>query len=374
MSDENLKIGSDSFALDATKHKIDEDGFLHVPITAARVGIFDYPETGQRRFFPPEVLKNAASSLDNVVVTREHPAEQLVTVKNIRHVGMGFIKAGSRFDGQFVRGDAVIQDESLINDIIAKRVREVSSGYRFDDDGKKGKNEHGEFDTSLIFKKYNHVAAVSKGRAGENVKFQIDKKGKNMAKIKQKLPKYKIGNDDLLQETTVTFDDDTQLAIDAFSDREQTLINKIMSQNNRIESLESSLAVKEESLENSQKAQDSMVSVTDLSDMTAELLDVRQIGVEMGINELKTATDAHDGKLQILKSRSPVAYKDLEKKKRLQNKTAVDSAFSAFKENKGFHKEVHYTTQALKNNQGHRATQQPHSGYAVSSFEHFPRS
>lgn len=44
------KTAHDSFAIDA-KYSIDEDGFLHLPLTIARVGILDYPEHGRRRFF-----------------------------------------------------------------------------------------------------------------------------------------------------------------------------------------------------------------------------------------------------------------------------------------------------------------------------------
>ena len=370
-----MKYAQDSFAIDQ-KFTIDpKTGFLHLPLIPSKVGILQYPE--ERRFLSAEVLKAALDSLDYVPITKDHEGcldGDLVTTENIDKVNRGIVKAGSTFDGKKIHSDGLIQNPELIDDLLSKKVIEASAGYSYDDDKKPGKNEYGEFDTSYTWIKYNHVTAVSKfykGRAGADVKFEIDQKeGKNMGKIKQKLPAFKVGADTLFNETAIMFTEDCQTAFDACAEREQKLIDKVQSQNTEIETLKASNAANKESLDTLKAAQDGLIKKEDLNELTAELLDARQIAVKVGL-DCKDEIDPLIIKQKVLEKMLPNAYKDLKTRKSLSNKAAVDSAYMAFKENMSFHQEVHNTQQALQGQQGAPAPK-PRPNL-LNSFARFPR-
>lgn len=368
MPDE-YKTASDSFAIDAKKYTLDKhSGFLHLPIIAARVGILEYPDS--RRYLSPEVLKKAIGSLDYVPVTKDHQGG-LVTTDNIKKVGKGFVKAGSHFDGQYGRGNAIIQEQDLIDDVLEKRIAEASCGYKFKEDNIPGKNQHGNFDSSYTFIGYNHVSAVPKGRAGENVKFEIDKRGGGMGKVQRQMSGFKIGTDRLLDSATIAFDEDSNAAMDTMTSREQILMDKITEQASRIQTLDSSLTVEKESLKSLKKAQDSMVTTDDLNDLTDELLDVRQAALKIGL-DCVGENDAHVIKQKVLEKLLPDAYKSMEDKKVLDNKEAVDAAYTACKQNMGFNTEVFNTGEALRGNKGHLPPAQNNNSM-LRTLEQFPR-
>lgn len=356
---EGYKVAYDSYAIDA-KYTIDpETGFLYLPIKAAKVGIMYYPDANERRYFPAEVLKAAADSLNYAIITKFHPSPPgaLIDKNNIQQLSKGFIKSDSEFDGTYVKGNAVIQIDDLINGILDKSFTEGSAGYTYGDDKKPGKNEYGEFDTIITWIKYNHFAALPKGfgRAGGDVKFGTDQKGNIMGTIKKELSSFKVGTDSFLDKVTITYTEDNQSAMDSMSIREDKLKDVVRSQTNTIQTLESSLAANKESLKTARTAQDGLINPGDLNSLTAELLDVRQAAVKIGL-DCKEETDAHLVKQKILEKMLPTAFKDLKDKDRLKSKTAVDAAYVAFKENMGFHQQVYNTEQALGGNKGRIVT------------------
>jgi len=374
----NWKLAQDSFEIDAKKYEIDPDTkFLHLPIIIARVGVLDYPEDDEKRYFPPEVLKAAANSADYGVMTLLHP-DTNVDVFNVKLVNKGVMKAGTTFDGEFLRGNAIIQDQEFIDDILSKRIIEVSAGYRYKDDACEGvfKAKDGtekKYDTALTFIKYNHFAGVPAGRAGENVKFITDKKGKKMSDIEKELNALKIGADELLPGVTIIYTKDSKSAVDTMTTREKTLMDKIQSQDAEIQTLKASNAANKESLDALKTAQDGMIKKDDLNALTAELLDSRQIAEKIGL-DCKDETDALSIKSQALEKMLPQSYKNLKDSNNLQNKQAIDAAYNAMRENLGFHKEVFDTKQALVGQQG-----MPAPGFnrtpspRLTTLEHFSR-
>jgi len=370
------EMAYDSFAIDAQKASIDpRTGDLHLPLKVAKVGIMTYPESGgQRRYFPPETLKNAVDSLAYASITRLHPEEKEVNADNVGRVRKGFIKEDSSFDGTYIKSNAVVTDEGLINDITRRILTEASAGYPYEHDGKPGKNEHGKFDTTITWIGYNHVAAVPVGRAGSDVKFELDHKGKKMANTKEReLPEFKIGNDQLLTRVSIVYDPETsQTAVDAMSGREETLMSEINRLTTANITLQASNDASKESLKQIQTAQDSMIKAEDLSAMVSDLVESREVALKVGL-DCKTDTDSHEIKTKIIKKMLPDAHKSLQERDQLKDKTAVDAAYIAFRENISFHKEMHNTQQALDGKQGTNVLVKPVHVRGVRSLEELRR-
>ena len=358
-----MKTAFDIFSIDAAiidgkKYTIDDRGFLHLPMKMAKVGIMDYPEVGKRRYMPAHVLKAATSSADYAVITENHEGK-MISVDNIKDHGRGFIKKGSAFDGKYINGNGLIQIQSLIDDILAKRVVEVSAGYDFKVDYTPGSNKEGSFDESYTHVKYNHFTAVHKqpgitgrGRAGKDVKFEIDQKGGNMpSPVQKELSEFKVRDNQLLSVITISFDKESQAAMDTMSFRERKLIVLIRNQDDEIIALKAAAAANKESMDQLKTSQEGMIEKKDLNALISKLLDARQVAEKIGL-DCKNEDDPYKIQLMILEKMLPTAHKNLVAMDALENEKAIDSTYMAYKENAGFHQQVYDTNQALQGNQG----------------------
>jgi len=377
LNDNKKEMAYDSFAIDAQKAKLDpRTGDLHLPVKAAKVGIMAYPEHGGiRRYFPAETLKAAVDSLAYASVTRLHPEEEEVTADNVKRVRKGFIKENPKFDGTYNRGDAIITDQALIDDILGRRLTEASAGYPFEADGKPGKNEFGEFDTTVTWISYNHVAVVPTGRAGADVRFEIDHKGeKKMATKERELREFKIGNDQLFPNVLIVYDPETsQVAIDAMYSREEKLMSVITELQTKNISLQAANDAGKESLATLQTAQDSMIPKKDIGALVARLAAVQAIGKKVGLS-CDTETDPYKIEKDVLKKMQPKTYKNLVDRKQLDDANAIDGAFDAFSENIEFNTEVYNTKQALDNKTGADVPVfNPAPTQGIRSLEQLPR-
>lgn len=153
------------------------EGFLicrNVPI--ARTGSMDYleselnPAGSSSKMVrvlrsPEEVFSEAAlSSFEGKPVTNEHPPE-LLTPETYSHYAKGHAqnirKGVGEWDG-YLMADLHIQDEELIR-AVQEGKREISCGY----DCSCSDNGDGTYSQHDI--RGNHVAVVTRGRAGKNV-------------------------------------------------------------------------------------------------------------------------------------------------------------------------------------------------------------
>lgn len=160
------------------------EGFLicrNVPI--ARTGSMDYLEseinpTGSSSNMvkvlrsPEEVFSEAAmSSFEGKPVTNEHPPD-LLTPETYRQYSRGCAENVRRGSGEwdgYLLADLHIQDEELIR-AVQEGKREISCGYEcvWSDNG------DGTYSQHEI--RGNHVAVVTRGRAGKNVAILDSKK------------------------------------------------------------------------------------------------------------------------------------------------------------------------------------------------------
>lgn len=160
------------------------EGFLicrNVPI--ARTGSMDYleselnPAGSSSKMVkvlrsPEEVFSEAAlSSFEGKPVTNEHPPE-LLTPETYSLYAKGHAqnvrKGEGRWEGHMV-ADLHVQDETLIREVQEGK-REISCGYEcsYSDNGDGTYSQHDI--------RGNHVAVVTRGRAGKNVAILDSKK------------------------------------------------------------------------------------------------------------------------------------------------------------------------------------------------------
>lgn len=160
-------------------------GFLRMPATATRIGVFDYvnPDgTRRRELRHPDDVFDAESlaSLAAVPVTDEHPPE-MVTAENAQRYARGWTGDAVERNGDLVDTNATITDAGLITKVETGKARELSCGYSMVADetpgvtqGIPGIPDGLAYDARQTLIRYNHLAVVPRGRAGPRARLRID--------------------------------------------------------------------------------------------------------------------------------------------------------------------------------------------------------
>lgn len=157
--------------------KTDEGFIRDVPIIG-RTGLLTYFNAdGSKRieYRPPEEAFNADSlaSIKGKPITMGHVA--MVNSKNAKQVKpIGSVLSDARQDGNNIVADIVIYDELPANK------RELSCGYSVDVEEVAGTTPDGQhYDAIQRNIRYNHLAVVAKGRAG-NARLNLDSAGEQI--------------------------------------------------------------------------------------------------------------------------------------------------------------------------------------------------
>ena len=152
---------------------------LRAPARIARVGIYDYrlgDGTLRRELRLPEDVFHA-DSLDSfalVPVTMGHPSTvDGVTADNAHTLSVGHLGDSVRRDGDFVGANMLLSDPSAIAAVEAGRTQ-VSAGYYCDCDETPGEWQGQKYDAVQRNIRGNHIAIVDQGRAGPEVRIQLD--------------------------------------------------------------------------------------------------------------------------------------------------------------------------------------------------------
>lgn len=124
----------------STQRAYTKDGYLVVPATLSRVGIFDYlnSEVGRKGNGTAKVARTEKSlfsdetmkSFENAPITLGHPVED-VNAKNWKQLAVGTMRNVKR-DGDFLTGEAWINDENAIKIVQQNGIDELSCGYSGD--------------------------------------------------------------------------------------------------------------------------------------------------------------------------------------------------------------------------------------------------
>lgn len=146
-----------------------DNGLLIAPCVISRAGIFEYrlPNgTIRRELRPPEEVfkQDSMDSFAFAPLTNDHPSVP-VTAKNAKKLSIGSLGEYVRQDGNLLAATLVVTDAAAIAQIEAGKC-ELSCGYECTCDETPGTYEGQRFDAVQRGIKANHVALVSRGRAG----------------------------------------------------------------------------------------------------------------------------------------------------------------------------------------------------------------
>ena len=165
---------TDNTAQAKTQRTITKDGFLVVPATISKIGVFDYlaKELGMQEDGIKKVARTEKSlfsdetiqSFENATLTIGHPADG-VNAKNWKALSVGVVRNVKRV-GDELAAEAWIYDEAAIKTVQEKGIEQLSCGY--DCDIQPSTLQDADFEMSPMIG--NHVAIVAKGRCGGTVK------------------------------------------------------------------------------------------------------------------------------------------------------------------------------------------------------------
>ena len=166
-----------------------DEGFLKVQMRATRVGVFKYLRrdgTIVRELrhpddvFDPKSLETLSSKPITLLHPKEHQAKDgLVNTKNFSQLSVGLTGENVVVsDNAFVDTSGTITNDRGVREVerrmAANLDQEVSCGYRADMVKESGVFQGEVYDVRQTNIRYNHVALVPKGRAGNNCKLRLD--------------------------------------------------------------------------------------------------------------------------------------------------------------------------------------------------------
>lgn len=156
------------------------EGFLKVPCSVTRPGIFEYRQADgsiRRELRRPEQVYRADSmaSLHQKPFVNEHPYSDdgVVDSKNAARLMRGMSGAPAYKLNNHLCIDLIITDATCVRQARAGKVA-VSAGYKCDTIETPGTWEGKPYDAEQINIVYNHIAQVKKARAGAGAKLRLD--------------------------------------------------------------------------------------------------------------------------------------------------------------------------------------------------------
>lgn len=163
-----------------------DNGFLRCPGQLTRVGVFPYlqPDGSIRRELrlPEEVFRDdSMATFEDAPLTNGHPpgAHRRLTSKNASRFSVGHVRDVHQ-DGDTMAAKIIIVDAKAIAQAEAGK-QQLSNGYRCDLElisgvtkGIDGIQDGLRYDAIQRNIQGNHVAIVSKGRAGESSSLRLD--------------------------------------------------------------------------------------------------------------------------------------------------------------------------------------------------------
>lgn len=155
----------------------DADGFLRGDGLVTRTGVFTYVnQDGSLRKelrHPSDVLRlDSISTMKMIPLTNNHPTE-FVTPENAKQLTVGHVGENIRPDGEMIVAPVIITDKVAI-DSARNGKQQLSLGYEVDLIEESGEYDGIRYDFRQTNIRYNHLALVESGRAGNNAKLKFD--------------------------------------------------------------------------------------------------------------------------------------------------------------------------------------------------------
>lgn len=157
---------------------IDQNGYLVADAYPTKTGVFAYrrPDGSIRRELRHEddVFDSASlQSLANRPIVDEHPDTPMHS-GNTRFLARGHVGETIERVGEHVKATLVVTDKELIGKMQGKGKRQLSCGYSADVVDGEGVHNGQPYDCRQTNIRYNHLAAVWKGRAGPTAQIHLD--------------------------------------------------------------------------------------------------------------------------------------------------------------------------------------------------------
>lgn len=155
-------------------HKTPE-GYYQGTVIPTGIGVFRYLDKNRKfvyRLRDVDDVKAATASLNCKPITLQHPNVP-VDVNNVKELQVGMTANDASFDGLNNRVTVTITNKDAIDAIDRKEVKAFSMGYKcsvVDNDGVWQGVHHDQQQKNIV---YNHLALVTKGRAGDKVNFMV---------------------------------------------------------------------------------------------------------------------------------------------------------------------------------------------------------
>lgn len=154
------------------KHEVTPEGYLRVYARVAKVGELEYQNLdGSKRIevVTRDVLfnKDSINSLKTIPVTLGHPTERVTSI-NATKYSKGLTTPYVIIDGDYLGVVTTLIDAETIAAVQNGDAVELSCGYDAE------KEVQSDSKVLQLTRKYNHISVEPRGRAGRDVKFQLD--------------------------------------------------------------------------------------------------------------------------------------------------------------------------------------------------------
>lgn len=155
-------------------HKTPE-GYYQGNVVCTGIGVFRYLDKNKKfvqRLRDVDDVKAATASINCKPITLQHPNKP-VNVENVKDLQVGMTANDATFDGLNNRVTVTITNKDAIDAIDKGEVKAFSMGYKcsvVENDGVWQGVHHDQQQKDIV---YNHLALVTKGRAGDKVNFMV---------------------------------------------------------------------------------------------------------------------------------------------------------------------------------------------------------
>jgi hypothetical protein len=154
------------------------EGFIKGTARVTRTGIFTYRKADgtvrKELRHPNDVFSlDSLSSMKMIPITNLHPASKLITVDNAKELAIGYTGETVKPDGKFVTVPIAITTTDGIAAVEGGR-KELSLGYEVELEETPGRYDGEDYDCVQKNITYNHLAIVDVGRAGQDVRLNLD--------------------------------------------------------------------------------------------------------------------------------------------------------------------------------------------------------
>lgn len=316
-------------------------GFLYGKARLTRTGVFDYYDDSgnlMREYRSQEEVfdKDSVQSLSMKPIVNDHPFS-IVTSDNVNLLQVGSVGEVINIDGQFLISNIIVTDKDMVDTILNRKSvglpTELSCGYScmlVPEIGHHDSDGYYTFAQKNI--RYNHVAIVDRGRAGDQVRI-LDKKQQKKEQIMAKVQftRKAIKCDSLtLDQITQVIEEENLSVINILSDKLDEAVLIIESVTQKKDEFQVKFDQATETINDLKSKVDSLNDINSpvISAMLKERSDVEEVAKQLGV-------DCKDKDVKTIKCDSILAMSknaDLKDKSDLYINTRFDAIKDIVKE------------------------------------------